>query len=121
MAKDSPYHPINLIDWGTRATENLKDLASEFKSIKRGGGRDVHPFLFFLFFFGYLRQRGSEGSSVGLGLTWVTRCSCLPRRDSYAMDTGLLFVNTGKELILIYEPFFGKWIGFAAYDTNMPI
>ena len=37
------------------------------------------------------------------------------------MDAGLLFVNTGKELILIYEPFFGKWVGFAAYDTNMPI
>lgn len=53
MAKDSRCHPINVIGWGTMATENLKDFASEFTLIK---GRETY--LFFFLFFGLFAATG---------------------------------------------------------------
>ena len=83
------------------ATENPEGFC--FRSVEgRGEGRTL---FFSFFFFVYLRQPGIELSSVGVGLTWATRCSCLPTLDSYAMDVGLLFVNTGKSLYLYINNF----------------
>ena len=78
--------PNQLIE-GLWLQKTLKGFASEV--LGEGEGRTYLFFLFFfLFFFFNLRQRGFELSTVGLGLTWATRCSCLPRRDRLRLRHG---------------------------------